>query len=59
LHAVSLSVIPAIQTMNDRMSQGVNIQLNLPRHQLPHHSRQTIRKRMCFRSVLPLLFLDG
>lgn len=57
-----------IQTMEDCMSQGADIQLeifqnsSLPHHQLPHHSRQTCqttRKRACFRSVLPLLFLDG
>jgi hypothetical protein len=65
LCAVSLSAIPAvIQTINDRMSQGVDIHLKilqtpLPHDQLCYHSRQTIRKRMCFRSVLSLLILDA
>ncbi|KAI0266647.1 hypothetical protein BGY98DRAFT_462714 [Russula aff. rugulosa BPL654] len=50
LCAVSLSAIPAvIQTINDCMSQGVDIHLKilqtpLPHDQLCYHSRQTIRK---------------
>ena len=65
LCTVPLSVILAIiQTINDRMSQGVDIQLKilqipLPHHQLCHHSRQTTRKRMYFRSEVPLLFCYG
>ncbi len=35
------------------------IDSSLLHHQLPHHSWKTTRKRMCFRSALHLLFLDG
>ena len=32
---------------------------SLPHRRLSHNSRQTTRRRTCFRSVIPLLFLDG
>ena len=50
LCTVSLSAIPAItQTINDRMSHGVDIQLKILQTPVTViHSRQTTRKRTCF-----------
>ena len=63
LRAVSLSTTPAIiQTINNCMSQGIDVQLKILDTPLPHHQLPTIHGRllsnvMCFRSVLSLLFL--
>lgn len=59
-HAVSVSVIEAIiRAMNNCMLQGVDIRLHTLLSQSTFPPFMTTRKRTRFRSVHPLLFIEG